>query len=182
MGNRNIQAKILKLKRRGRYARFSGATAKHAVRVDKRVVMVDEDKTEIKEFYIPVGKISLSKQVINTGRGPDPERMAEYYARVNADSFNVPLAEKNYVLDQYESVLRDTPRQNKIRLETDEDAGFLDLFWIGSEYFFVEVSYVERVIRRSRDYGSRKAAFDRLKAKRIKWLSELPIDLRRLPR
>lgn len=182
MGNRNMQQKLLKLKRRGRFAVFSGATAKHAVRVEKRVVMIGEDKTEVKEFLIPVGKISLSKQVVSTGRGPNPERMAEYYARVSADSFLVPLAEKNYVLEQYEHVLRDTPRQNKLRLETDEMAGFVDLFWVGSVYFFVEVDYIQRVIRRSRDYSGRKVAFDRYKNKRITWSSTLPLDPNMLPR
>lgn len=182
MGNRNMQQKLLKLKRRGRFAKFSGATAKHAVRIERRVVMIGEDKTEIKEFLIPVGKISLSKQVISTGRGPDSERMAEYYSRVSADSFLVPLTEKNYVLEQYEHILRDTPRQNKLRLEFDEMAGFVDLFWVGAVYFFVEVDYIQRKIRRSRDYSGRDVAFNRYRNKRISWLSVLPLDPSMLPR
>jgi hypothetical protein len=182
MGNRNIQSKILKMKRRGRFARFSGSNAKHAVRIERKVIMIDDDKTQVKEFLIPVGKISLSKQVISTGRGPDAERMAEYYARVNADSFNVPLAEKNYVLEQYEHILKDTPRANKLRLEFDEMAGFVDLFWVGSNYFFVEVDYIQRAIRRSRDYNGREVAFSRYRNKRITWSSTLPLDPKMLPR
>jgi hypothetical protein len=108
--------------------------------------------------------------------------MAEYYARVSADSFLVPLQEKNYVLEQYESILRDTPRTNRLRLETDDLAGYIDLFWVGSEYFFVEVDLIQRKIRRSRDYTGRKVAFDRYKNKRINWLSELPLDPKQLPR
>jgi hypothetical protein len=177
-----MQQKLLKLKRRGRYARFSGPDAKFAVRVERRVIMLGDDKTEVKELLIPVGKISLSKQVVSTGRGPNPERMAEYYSRVTSESFAVPLAEKNYVLEQYEHVLAETPRENRLRLEFDDLAGFVDLFWAGRNYFFVEVDYVGRVIRRSRDYNGRDIAMSRYRNKRISWLSSLPLDPRLLPR
>lgn len=182
MGNRNMQQKLLKLKRRGRFARFSGSTAKHAVRIEKKVVMIGDDKTEVKEFYIPVGKISLSKQVISTGRGPDAERMAQYYNAVKKESFFVPLHEKTYMLEQYEHVIKDTPKENWIRLETDDLAGFIDMLWCGQIYFFVEVDYIQKVIRRSRDYNGRKVAFDRYKNRRISWSSELPLDPKQLPR
>lgn len=174
--DRNIQQKILKMKRRNRYARLSGATSKAGEKAGPVPFTEDEHgntKTG-KARVVLVGRISLSKQVINTGRGPDAERMAEYYNRVNKPDPR-SLAEVYAVKDsRYQQVWNDIPPLNKITLVSNE-LGRLDMIWHGEDWFLVDLDYRKKIIRRSRNYGSRRAIMDRLANHRIVWVESLPI-------
>lgn len=133
MANRSIQAKILKMKRRGKTLRFS-------------------------------------RQVINTGRGPNAERMAEYYARLSSESFEVTLSEDLEVKDtRYAQVLQSIPSYHRIRL-VDLPSVRLELFLLDDVWFFVETNYDTSTIRRSRDYGSKPFAMRSLIKKTVTWL------------
>src|SRR5690348_14367637 len=63
-----------------RYARFSGATTRFAVRIEERLEHIDEDKTRVKQVEVYVGPASLSRQVVNgTKSSLNRERMQNYY-------------------------------------------------------------------------------------------------------
>lgn len=181
MANRTIQQKIRKLKRHRRFARFSGSTTKHAVRVEVAIEHISEDKARIKEILVPVGPIHLSKHVVNTGRGPNNERMQQYYAAVKAKSFEKEIPIRTNVrmerwLKQYDKVITETPRQNHFNILSTKYI-CLDLFFKQVEkiWFFVEIDYQEQTIKRSRDYGSKETALDRLKNGRLAWIEELSV-------
>ncbi len=170
MANRNIQSKILKQKRRGRFARFTGATAKFAVRVDRGRFDANGKAVEI-----PVGEMSLSKAVISTGRGPNAERMQAYYARVNSQSYETTLPEDLGIKDErYSQVWDDTPKENRLNLENN-GLRRLDLYFTIKEWFFVEIDLRRNVIRRSRVYGSKAFAMGRLKNEMVAWVEEISL-------
>ena len=180
MVNRTIEAKKLKRKRRGRYAKFSGSTVKHS-RGDRMKEIsylehIDDDKVRVKTTTVFVGVESFSKQVINTGRGPDKERMQSYYDRVPTSFEPRTLAEVlGLVKDpRYASVWWETPATNKVNLLADDFAR-LDLYFHGTDWFFVELDFQAKIIRRSRDYSSRQTAILRLKLKTILWVEQIPI-------
>lgn len=168
------------IKQKGRFARFSGATAKYAVRIELAVKHTGEDKTEVKELQIPVGPVKLPRHVVNTGRGPNPERMQQYYNAVNAKSFEKPVPlrmepEMERWLEEFKSIVKETPITNRIKLaETQE--GTMWLFFSQTFWFFVDIDYIDQEIKRSRDYDSKQTAMDRLKNKRISWIERLALQ------
>lgn len=180
MVNRSIQQKILKRKRRNRYAKFSGSTVKFAkgdrTKEVSYLVHIDEDKVKVETKTVFVGVESFSKQVINAGRGPDKERMQSYYDHVPTSFEPRTLAEVlGLVKDpRYAKVWWDTPATNRINLFVDDNAR-LDLFTHGSVSFFVELDYRRKIIKRSRDYSSRATALKRLQLRSILWVEQLPI-------
>lgn len=203
--NRSIEANIRKMKRRNRYAVFSGSSAKYAVRIDRGryqdVTTVgngaDEDQVPSgKHVVIPVGKVSLSKAVINTGRGPEPMRMQEYYNRLH--SYDEPLpktlgftgidsskriikvglhgkrtqGDPNELIKKYQEIIRDTPKEMRICL-LDDDLGRLDLFFNYQQWFFVEIDYRKKSIKRSTIYSSRMMAMKMLEIHSITWVETI---------
>lgn len=180
MVNRTIEAKKLKRKRRGRYAKFSGSTVKYAKGDQTREISylehIDDDKVKVVTKTVYVGVQSFSKQVINTGRGPDRERMQDYYNRVPTAIEPRTLAEVlGLVKDKrYAQVWWETPATNRVNLLADDFAR-LDLYSHGTVWFFVELDFEKKIIRRSRDYNSRQTAMSFLKLRRILWVEQLPI-------
>lgn len=173
MANRTIQQKILKMKRRNRHAVFSGETTKYAVRVEQGIF--DENGHSV---TVPVGKISLSKAVINTGRGPDPERMQEYYQRIHSFDQSLPqtlgLTEPmKEVVSKYNKILQETPKDMRICL-TNSSLGRLDLYFNINQFFFVDYDAKTKTIRRSRIYPSKQQALLVLRLKKITWVESLP--------
>lgn len=173
MANRTIQQKIRKLKRYRRFARFSGETSKFVKSRNTGIIGSDG-----KEIYVPVGPIHPSKQVPK-GKGPNQERMQEYYGRVKAESFLEPLQIRSGSdmvkwLEKYINIINETPIENRITLAQSK-TGRMDLFFVPlqKEWFFVELNYTEEYIRRSRVYDSRATAFDRLKNGRIMWVETM---------
>src|ERR1700761_3110285 len=162
MANRSIQQKILKIKRgfgrKKRYAKFSGSTVKYAkgdrVKEVSYLEHIDEDKVMVKTKTVFVGIESFSKQTINTGRGPNRERMQNYYDHVPTSFEPRALAEVlGLVKDsRYAQVWWDTPATNRINLFVDPN-NRLDLYTHGGKSFFVELDFVKRIIKRSRDYS-----------------------------
>lgn len=177
MANRNMQQKLRKLRRRYRFARFSGGHTRFVkTRVDTVVVHEGEDKTKLKEIEVPVGPIHLSKQVPK-GKGPNQERMQEYYGRVSKESFAEPLPVRTSDqmvewLEQYKKVWDETPKERKLNLAITA-SGRLDLFFRTGCYF-VEVNYKLEFFRISREYSDKKTALDRLKNNRITWVEQFP--------
>lgn len=189
--NRSIEQKIVKMKRRNRHAVFSGSSAKYAVRIDRGRY---EGVTEVgngadtdlvpsgKHVVIPVGPVSLSKAVMSTGRGPDAVRMQEYYARIHSfdealpDTIGLsePLKEmKRFELTKrYAEFIRGVPRELHINFLKDDNAR-LDLFFSGTQFFWVEVNYKERYWRRSAIYGSKKLAIAFMECNKITWVETI---------
>lgn len=185
--NRSVENNIRKMRRRNRHAVFSGASAQYAVRIDRGRY---EDVTKVgngaeedlipsgKNVVIPVGPISLSKAVMSTGRGPDAVRMQEYYQRIH--SYDQALPEtiglsdhmkemKKFELTQrYAEFIRGVPRELHINFLKDENAR-LDLFFSGTQFFWVEVNYRERFWRRSKIYPSKKIAVTFMEVDAITW-------------
>jgi len=172
MANRNIQQKMLKMKRRNRYAVFSGASTKYAERVD--IGKVDDKGRHVR---ILVGPVSLSNQVISTGRGPDSERMKLYYDRIHSFGQKVPptlgasepLME---LINNYKETLkRDNPRLLRTSL-VKNITGTLDLFFeVNKSYFFVEVDYKKKIVKRSQTFRTKEMAMlFLLELKKVKWV------------
>lgn len=189
--NRTIEQKKVKMKRRNRHAVFSGSSAKYATRIDRgrydSVTTVgngaDEDQVPSgKHVVIPVGPVSLSKAVINTGRGPDAVRMQEYYQRVHSYDQALPetlgLSEhmkemkKFELTKRYAEFILGVPRELHINFVNDDQAR-LDLFFSGTQFFWVEVNYKERYWRRSAIYGSKAVAITFMKCGSITWAEEI---------
>lgn len=173
--NRSIEQKILKMKRRGRYAVLSGATSRiDQSRVVDYLIHEGEDKVTVASKRVYVGPVSFSKQVINTGRGPSSERMQEYYQRVHSYDQALPqtlgLTEPmKELMKKYDEVLRETPREMHVNL-VNNAGGRLDLFFAGTQFFFVDADLRKKEVRRSRIYGSREYAMKMLKYKTITWV------------
>jgi hypothetical protein len=170
MANRSIQQKMLKMKRRNRFAVFSGATTKYASRTVEVLHHEGEDKVSVKRIEVLVGNVSLSKAVISTGRGPSQERMAEYYHRVNHESYTTKLAEDEGIKHPtYIHKYWDLGCFHSIKL-VENDFGRLHLFFSTKVWFFVDVDYRKGIVRRSRDYGSKAFAMARLQNKMVTWV------------
>lgn len=168
MANRSIQQKILKMKRRNRYSRFSGATTKVVERIEERLEHVGEDKHRVKQVRVFVGLQSLSKQVINTGRGPNAERMQEYYGRAYA-SDGSPDKKSDEVIKELLIAYARSERVSVHKITVFKDSiGSIELLCKGEECFFVELENGE-LTRQSRVYNSRRTAFDRYNNNRIAW-------------
>lgn len=183
MVSRSEQAKRMKMKkgygRKKRYARFSGKTASVVTRTVERLEHEGEDRVRVKEVEVYVGLKSLSNQIVNTGRGPNPERMVQYYERL-ASLVQEPrtMGELFGLIKdpRYAQVWWDTPAINKINL-VDDVIVRLDLFFSGPCWFFVELNMDKKTIRRSRDYGSKNYAMMQLSYKRITWVEQIPMSL-----
>lgn len=188
MVNRSIEQKKLKMKRRNRYAVFSGATARFATRVTEVLEHVGEDKTRVRRIEVLVGPVSFSNQVINTGRGPSSERMAEYYTRVTPGSFlkEVPPTigyrpsddfvgpvQKSSREDVYRSLLKQQSKDVRWISIVSDEHGTLDLLFSNREWFFVEINHRKKIIRRSRVYGSKAFALGRLQSKSVMWIETI---------
>lgn len=177
MVNRSIEQKILKMKRRNRYARFSGATSKTVTKVVERIEPEGEDKVRVKHVEVYVGLVSLSKQVPK-GKGPNQERMVQYYNTVKPSSF-----EKRTLADilglvkdpRYAKIWWETPACNRVNLYEDS-SGRLDLFFCGSQWFLVDIDFKNKIIRRSRDHGSKAMVMHRLTSRTVEWVEQFPIQ------
>lgn len=197
MANRGIQQKIVKMKRRNRHAVFSGATTQHlhhrSVEKLDPVLMpdgsIDEDKVRIKRISIPVGPISLSKAVINTGRGPDAVRMQEYYQRVHSydealpDTIggSVPIDKVlsasrtegglwlKVLENTYTNFIKGVPKECHINYLKDHEAR-IDLFFAGTQWFWVEINYKKKFARRSKIYPNKQMAELMLEMDKITWV------------
>jgi len=175
MANRTIQQKILKMKRRKRHAVFSGNTAKYAVRIDRgrfegTTTTGDGDVVPSgKHVTIPVGNISLSRAVVNTGRGPDKERMQTYYDRLASFNKEIPptLSER---LDQ--EAFRSHDKERSINYLKDEFAR-LDLFFLGPRWYWVEVNYKKKFWRKSETYRTKAMADVVLENNMIRWVETI---------
>jgi hypothetical protein len=159
-----------RIKQKGRFARFSGETTKFVN--TRNTGVIDKDG---KDIYVPVGPIKLPSHVVNVGRGPNQERMQQYYNAVKPESFLEPLKLRTGPqmfkwLQEYVNVLKETPINNRITLAEGPN-GRLDLFFAQSakEWFFVEIDYSKVYIRYSRKYTSKKTALDRLSNQRVTW-------------
>lgn len=177
MANRVMDQKDLKRKRRGRYARFTGATSKYLTRQGPIPFTEDEyghTKTgKIKEVL--VGEVSLTKQVISTGRGPDAERMASYYARLHTFMEDIPPTRgihpgKREIVQRYQELL--AAQKNMFITLTNNVTGRLDLFFKpgGNEWVFIDYDAKTGIFKRSRIYNKKESAMDRLKNNRITWV------------
>lgn len=169
MANRNIQAKLRKLRRRYRFARFSGGQTRF---VSARIEIKDG-----KEVVIPVGPISLSNQVPK-GQGPNQERMQQYYNSVKPENFEKPIPPRTSEvmaawLKQYHDVLNETPKYRRLNLAFTRE-GRLDMFFSTEGVYLVEVNYKLEFFRKSREYSDKKTALDRLKNNRITWVEQFP--------
>lgn len=165
------------MKRRNRHAVFSGETSKYAERIEQHIIQEGEDKVKVKNVRVLVGKVSLSKAVVNTGRGPDKERMQSYYERLNTFDQSLPqtlgLTEPmKELMKKYDQVLKDTPREMHISM-VNNHTGRLDLFFHGTQWFFVDVDYKKKTFKRSCIYPSKDRAMLALKIKRIIWVESL---------
>lgn len=204
--NRSIAQKIRKMKRRNRHAVFSGATSQYAVRIDRGkyqgVTIINEgqhNEDQIpsgKHVVIPVGPISLSKAVMNTGRGPDAVRMQEYYQRLHSYDEALPKTlgftgidttkpvvkmglhgkfskgDPNDAIKKYQEIIQDTPLEMRICLLND-DLARLDLFFNLTQWFFVEVDYLKCCIRRSCIYKNRSLAMTMFEMQKITWVETI---------
>lgn len=196
--NRSIEQKKLKVKRRNRFARLSGASSKSKERIGPTPFTEDVygNTTTQETKRILVGPVSLSKQVINTGRGPDAVRMQEYYQRLH--SYDEPLpktlgftgidtskriikvglhgkrtqGDPNELIKKYQEIIRDTPKEMRICLVND-DLARLDLFFNYQQWFFVEIDYRKASIKRSCIYRSREMAMGVLKISKITWVETI---------
>jgi hypothetical protein len=173
--NRSLEQKKLKMKKRGRFARFSGATTKFASSYVDVVEHVDDDTTTVKTIEVFVGKPSLSKAVISTGRGPDAERMQEYYQRVHSFDQALPqtlglTGPMKELKERFDKIVNETPKINKLCLFDHPEIGQVYIFYTSTQYFFVETQLKEKKIRRSRIYGSMKYARKMYAANQVTWV------------
>jgi len=192
MANRNIQQKILKMKRRNRYVRLSGGDTKFLTKSGPIPFTEDaQGKTTTgKAARILVGKVSFSRQVINTGRGPDAERMQEYYQRLHSFDVNLPETIGAVSIDKivsgrrsegglrlkdlentYATFIKGVPKECHINYLDDHEAR-LDLFFAGNQWFWVEINYKAKFCRRSMVYPNKKRAEIALENK-ITWVETI---------
>lgn len=167
------------VKRKGRFATFTGSTVKH-LRGDRTTTVQfleheGEERVTVKSKTVFVGVQSFTKGVVNTGRGPNAERMQEYYNRVPKESYKTLADYFGITKDiRYAQLWWETPPTNRINLISDEMMR-LDLFWHGTNWFFIDLDFVKRTIRRSRDYGSRQFALSCLNNRVVEWEDEIPM-------
>lgn len=198
MVNRTIQQKILKMKRRSRFAKLSGSPSRYKTRVIERLEPVvnpdgsiNEDSTMIKQHHVLVGEVSLSRQVVNTGRGPDKERMQEYYQRLHSFDESLPATIGAVSIDQiatgrrtesglrlkdlentYNTFIKGVPKELRINYLNDEFAR-LDLFFAGTQWFWVEIDFKKKFCRRSKIYPNKKMADLMLTLDKITWVETI---------
>lgn len=195
MGKREDQAKIRKMRKRHRFAVFSGSTTRFVeTRVEQRMLRhgdpdgsggrVDfgsnpeqqETKVLIKQVIVPVGKISFSNQVVNGGKSSvNSERMETYYERIRKKDDPLTIADLFGIRDsQYQAVWDGTPKANRVNLLNEPDYR-IDMFWAERRYFLVEVDMSLKVIKRSRDYGKPERAKAAVLNDRVMWVEKLKL-------
>lgn len=183
MGKREDQAKLRKKYKRNRYARFSGGQTKMASAEVQRLEPYSTpddpeglDHVRVKTIEIFVGKVSLSKQVVNGGKSSvNHERMNSYYERIRTKDQPLTIAEVFGVNhSKYQQVWNETPKENKVRFYSN-DLGTLDMYWVERRFFFVMVDQIDGVIRRSRDYNSPEKAKLAERTDDIRWVETIPI-------
>lgn len=189
MVNRSIQSKILKIRRRNRFAILSGAASKANYRVDHGkyadVATVKDKNGDFdqvptgKHVKVLVGPISLSKAVINTGRGPDAERMQSYYNRIAGIGQELP---KTKGLTEPQKEMKAFSETEKFQVFIlgahlsmhinyyKDDWSRLDLFINGRRYFWVQSDFKKRVYKRSEVYPHKAMAETVMSADIIKWV------------
>lgn len=182
MANRGIQQKIRKMKKRGRYARFSGTTTKYATRLESHVLVKDEDisgrnVSEVKFVDVYIGLKSFSNQVVNgTKRSVNSERMQSYYDHVKPASWLEKTPEDLGIKDpRYAQLWRETPVQNKMNIATTA-YGRMDMFIADGKVFFVDLDYKNKIIKRSKDYASVSDAKRSLDVRMVIWESQTPLE------
>lgn len=174
--NRSLEQKKLKMKRRGRYAVLSGAPSRISQsRVVDYLVHEGEDKVTVASKRVYVGPVSFSKQVINTGRGPDAERMQTYYQRLHTYDQAIPQTlglsgPMKELKANFDRIVSETPSTNKLCLFKHSEIGEVYLFYTLTQYFFVETILKEKKVRRSRIYGSMDRAKREYKNNTITWV------------
>ena len=183
------------MKRRGRKARFEGATSKYVG------MSTGKPTPNGLSYLVPVGPVSLSKTVINTGRGPNQERIAEYYNRIRDWKPLPSLGTKKIIVEEvfetktlqedgryligqstrrvnlteeYGKILEEC-KEMHIALVPDCHLGRTDLFFKSgsNEWFIVDIDYKTRTFRRSRIYGRKETAIDRWKNNRVTWVERI---------
>jgi hypothetical protein len=196
MANRSIEQKKLKMKRRNRHAVFSGGQTRFAERDGPAPFKEDiygKTTTLQRDKKVLVGPVSLSKQVMNTGRGPNHEAMQDYYRRIHSYDEALPatigampidqlvtgrrtesgLRLKDFDLAQrYSEFIKGTPKECHIRL-VDNHTGVLDLYFTLNQWFFVDVDYQKKSLRRSKIYPSKAYAISMMTAHHITWVETL---------
>lgn len=128
MANRSIEAKKLKMKRRGKHKTYS-------------------------------------KAFVNAGKGPNQERMAEYYGRVKSMERGEDVLKRC----KLPVVLKDIPRDQKI-VYVDDTFGKLSLFFHAEMWVFVEEDKIKKTVRRSRIYSNKRIAVAVMDACSITWV------------
>lgn len=196
MANRSIEQKKLKMKRRNRHAVFSGGQTRFAERDGPAPFTEDaQGKTTSlsRDKIVVVGPVSLSRQVINTGRGPNHEAMQDYYRRIHSYDEALPATIGSMPIDQlaigrrtesglrlkdfdlaqrYSEFIKGTPKECRIRL-VDNHTGVLDLYFTLNQWFFVDVDYQKKSLRRSKIYPSKAYAISMMTAQHITWVETL---------
>jgi hypothetical protein len=183
MGKREDQAKIRKMRKRHRYAVFSGGDSKYAERFVDRIIPVSTvddpealDHVKVVSVAVSVGKISLSKTIVNGSRSSvNSERMESYFERIRKKDDPLTIADLFGVRNSsYQKVWDDTPKANRVNLIT-EGTYRVDMFWSERRYFLVEVDMELRTIKRSRDYGKPERAKSAALSDRVMWVEKIPI-------
>ncbi len=160
--NRSLEAKRLKIKRRGKYAHRSGGET------------------------IQIGKeFRFTRQVINTGRGPNAERMQEYYQRVHSYDQSLPdtvgltiggVHPRSQVIEDYYKTVLAVPKEMVVTLAKTKDGALRLIFnSTKSQVFFVDEDYKHKTFKRSIVYTSKETAFKRLKTKRVVWVERYSV-------
>ncbi len=182
MANRVIQQKILKKKRRGRFARFSGSTTRIATRLESHVLIKEEEHgrnvSEIKSVEVYIGPKSFSNQVINTGRGPNKERMQTYYDRITSESKQVILPEDLGIKDpRYAKLWAETPEHHRLNIATTAN-GRMDMWLIDNDVAYViivDLDYKNKIVKMSKRYENVRAAKRSLEVRMIIWEETFPL-------
>lgn len=184
--NRRDQAKLRKKYNKGRYARFSGSSLRHVRGSTKTIEVLETyttpddpegiDHSRVKKIDIYVGKISLTKDVVNgTKSSVNSERMDQYFNAVKSLGGPKTLREDLGIKDpRYKQVWLETPILNRINLANTK-SGRLDMYWLGRVYFLVDLDLVTKTIRRSRDYGKKERALEAVQYRRITWVEQIPL-------
>lgn len=183
--NRRDQAKLRKKYQRGRYARFEGSTLVHIRKTTKIIERIEPvatpddpkalDHVKVKRVEVFVGRPHLGKNVVNTGSSVNTERMEQYFDRVKSLAGPRTLREDLGIKDpRYKQVWLETPVTNRLNI-ANTPSGRMDMYWHGGVYFLVDLDYVTKTIRRSRDYGHPDRIKQAIRLRRVTWEWQIPM-------
>lgn len=151
------------MKRRNRYARLSGGQSKLTRSEGEEFVGKDGNY-----LRVSVGKVSFSKQVINTGRRLDVDVLQEYYSHVSAEK--IADAKNDALIKELSVAFANTQHVTVHKITIFKDRlGSIELLCRGEECFFIELEDGV-LIKRSRVYDRRRTAIDRYNNNRIAWV------------